>query len=74
MTASLPITETMSIPEIVEKYPGTEAIFSRYGLHVAGYTALVHENLFATSRVHQIDLQAILRDLNQQATDSIKPQ
>lgn len=64
MTAKTPITETMSIPEIVEKYPGTQAVFSRYGLHVAGYKALEHENLFATSRVHQIDLQAILNDLN----------
>jgi hypothetical protein len=74
MTAPPPITETMSIPEIVEKYPGTKAIFSRYGLHVAGYAALAHENLFATSRVHQIDLQAILRDLNQQAMDASERQ
>ncbi len=65
MTAPTPITETMSIPEIVEKFPGTKAVFSRYGLHVDGYKALEHENLFATSRVHQIDLQAILHELNQ---------
>jgi hypothetical protein len=63
MTAK--ITETMSIPEIVEKFPATTEVFSRYGLHVQGYKALEHENLFATSRVHQIDLQAILKDLNQ---------
>lgn len=63
MTAK--ITETMSIPEIVEKFPATKDVFSRYGLQVQGYKALAHENLFATSRVHQIDLQAILNDLNQ---------
>jgi hypothetical protein len=58
------ITEEMTIPEIVEKYPKTRDIFQQYGLHVDGYKALQHENLFASSRVHQIDLQRILRDLN----------
>lgn len=62
MTAK--ITETMSIPEIVEQFPATREVFTRYGLQVEGYKALTHENLFATSRVHQIDLQAILADLN----------
>lgn len=65
MSTKTPITETMSIPEIVAQYPQTQFVFSKYGLHVAGYKALEHENLFATSRVHQIDLQAILSDLNQ---------
>lgn len=67
MTSKNAITQEMSIPEIVEKHPGTRSVFSRYGLHVEGYKALEHENLFATSRVHQIDLQAILKDLNQAA-------
>ncbi|HEY9746114.1 MAG TPA: hypothetical protein V6C99_07840 [Oculatellaceae cyanobacterium] len=58
------ITEEMSIPEIVEKFPATRAVFKQYGLNVDGYKALEHENLFATSRVHQIDLQQILADLN----------
>jgi iron-sulfur cluster repair protein YtfE (RIC family) len=59
------ITQDMSIPEIVEKYPQTQEIFKKYGLRVDGYKALEHENLFATSRVHQIDLQKILHELNQ---------
>jgi hypothetical protein len=59
-----PITEEMTIPEIVEQYPQTREIFIRYGLNPTGYKALQHENLFATSRVHQIDLQTILNELN----------
>lgn len=59
------ITEEMSIPEIVEKYPQTKPIFKQYGIQVEGYKAIEHENLFATSRVHQIDLPKILKDLNQ---------
>ncbi len=67
MPAQAPITEEMTIPDIIEKYPQTRTVFSRYGLHVDGYKALQYENLFASSRVHQIDLQAILKDLNQAA-------
>lgn len=59
-----PITAEMTIPEIVEKYPKTDDVFKKYGLHVKGYKALQHENLFASSRVHQIDLATILSDLN----------
>lgn len=65
MTNSPTITQEMSIPEIVAQYPQTESVFKRYGLNIAGYRALEHENLFATSRVHQIDLTTILADLNQ---------
>jgi hypothetical protein len=59
------ITEEMSIPEIVTQYPKTKEVFARYGLHVDGYKALEHENLFATSKVHQLDLPKILAELNQ---------
>jgi glutamine cyclotransferase len=59
------ITQEMSIPEIIQKYPQTGPIFKQYGLNVEGYKALEHENLFATSRVHQIDLQELLKALNQ---------
>jgi hypothetical protein len=58
------ITEEMSIPEIVAEYPKTKDIFARYGLYVEGYKALEHENLFATSKVHQLDLVKILGELN----------
>lgn len=58
------ITQEMTIPEIVQQFPKTKDVFAKYGLHVDGYKALEYENLFATSRVHQIDLQQILNDLN----------
>jgi hypothetical protein len=58
------IDQEMTIPEIVEKFPQTKDVFKKYGLHVEGYKALEHENLFATSKVHQIDLKKILGDLN----------
>jgi hypothetical protein len=60
-----PINQEMTIPEIVEKYPATREVFQRYGVSVEGYKALQYENLFASSRVHQIDLNQILSELNQ---------
>lgn len=60
-----PITEEMTIPEIVARHPATLEVFNRYGLNPDGYKALEYENLFAASRVHQIDLVVILRELNE---------
>ena len=64
-TPPAPITEEMSIPEIVAQYPRTQEVFRRYGVQVEGYRALEHENLFATSRVHQWNLPEILAELNE---------
>ncbi len=58
------IQESMTVPEIVSKYPQTTDVFKQYGIYTDGYKALEHENLFATARVHQIDLKKILADLN----------
>lgn len=59
------INETMTIPQILSEFPETRDIFKRYGLNPDGYKALEFENLAATSRVHQLNLQNLLRDLNQ---------
>jgi hypothetical protein len=61
---NLPLNAEMSVPEIVERFPVTEAIFARHGLQVAGYKAIEHESLFATARVHQLPLQPLLAELN----------
>lgn len=61
------ITEQMTIPEIVEKHPKTRDVFADYGIRVDGYKAIEYENLFATARVHEIDLDKLLADLNRVA-------
>jgi hypothetical protein len=60
---NLPIHAEMSIPEIVDRFPATEAVFARHGLQVEGYRAIEHESLFATARVHQLPLQPLLAEL-----------
>ena len=64
MATTKKISQEMSIPEIVEAFPKTETVFSQYGIHPQGYKALQFETLFATARVHQIDLDTIMNDLN----------
>lgn len=58
------ITETMTIPEIVSQFPNTESVFHSHGIRIQGYTALEHENVGATARVHQINLETLLVELN----------
>ncbi len=59
------ITQEMTIPEIIDKYPQTKSVFVRHGIQPEGYKSLAHENLFATARVHQLDLTVLLHELNQ---------
>ena len=58
------IDQEMSIPEIVKAFPNTEKVFARHGINPAGYKALEYESLFATARVHQIDLDTLLKELD----------
>lgn len=58
------IERTMTIGEIVRRYPQTLAVFERYGLdcfecQIADYEALEHG-----ADVHKVDVEALLRDLN----------
>jgi hypothetical protein len=62
--SSAPITQDMSVPEVLAAHPQTAAVFRKYGIQAEGYKALEFENLFATARVHQLDLSALLSELN----------
>ena len=63
-TEKVKIHQEMSVPEIVSAFPQTEAVFTQYGIPPQGYKALEYETLFATARVHQIELDALLTALN----------
>jgi hypothetical protein len=67
--AQAPIHSEMSIPEIVEQFPKTEAVFARHGIQVSGYKAIEFETLFATARVHQLPLQPLIDELNRAVHD-----
>lgn len=60
----MPITATMSITEIVQKFPQTIEVFNRYGMHCLGCMASRFENLEQGALAHGIDVAAFLKDLN----------
>ncbi len=58
------IERTMTIGEIIRRYPQTLPVFERYGLdcnecQIADYEALEHG-----ADVHQVDVEGLLRELN----------
>ncbi len=58
------ITGEMSIVDIVEKFPKTIEVFSRYGMHCFGCVAARYENLEKGAVAHGIDVENLLIDLN----------
>ncbi|MCK4929312.1 MAG: DUF1858 domain-containing protein [Methanosarcinales archaeon] len=62
------ITADMKIEEIVAKYPQTIGIFSQYGLGCVGCHAASFESLAEGAMMHGIDLDGMLKDLNELAS------
>lgn len=58
------ITKDMGLLEIVQKYPETIEVFQRYGLGCLGCAAARFENLEAGAKVHGIDVEKMVEDLN----------
>jgi hypothetical protein len=58
------IHHEMTIPDILAAHPQTLPVFQQFGIEPDGYKAIQYENLFATSRVHQLDLDVVLAALN----------
>ncbi|MCL7411990.1 MAG: DUF1858 domain-containing protein [ANME-2 cluster archaeon] len=59
------ITADMKIEEIVAKYPQTIGIFFQYGLGCVGCHAASFESLAEGAMMHGIDLDAMLKELNE---------
>lgn len=58
------ITNEMSIIEIAQKYPETLEVFTKFGLGCIGCAAARYENVEAGARVHGIDPEVLLEELN----------
>ncbi|HLY72788.1 MAG TPA: DUF1858 domain-containing protein, partial [Planctomycetota bacterium] len=57
------ITKDWTLPEVIEKYPGTRRIFDEAGLHGCGGAAGPHETVEFFSKVHGVPLEKLLADL-----------
>jgi hypothetical protein len=67
------ITESSSVAEVVEAVPGARAIFDKHGLHGCGGTHGPTEQLSFFAAVHQVDLQVLLHELNEEAQRPQQP-
>jgi len=64
MSENNKITGDMKIEEIVAKFPQTIGVFFQYGLGCVGCHAASFESLAEGAMMHGIDLDAMLKDLN----------
>jgi hybrid cluster-associated redox disulfide protein len=65
MTENNKITGDMKIEEIVAEFPQTIGVFFQYGLGCVGCHAASFESLAEGAMMHGIDLDAMLKDLNE---------
>ena len=59
------ITKEMSISEIVQNHPQTVRVFLSHGLMCIGCAAARFESLQQGALAHGIDMDALLKDLNE---------
>jgi hypothetical protein len=57
------ITKDWTLPEVIEKYPGTRRVFDEAGLHGCGGASGPHETIEFFSKVHGVSLEKLLADL-----------
>lgn len=58
------VTKEMNILEIVQQYPQSLEVFSKYGLGCIGCAAARFENLEAGAKVHGFDPEAMVEEIN----------
>jgi hybrid cluster-associated redox disulfide protein len=59
------ITEDMTIREVIEKYPETATVFSKYNIGCIGCLAASFERVKDIAGVHGTDVKSFLKDLNE---------
>ena len=63
-----PITKDMTISEVIDRFPQTEATLAKYKLHCVGCEVAPLETIEVGAATHGVvDLQALLDDLNKAA-------
>lgn len=62
------ITKEMTFQEVIHDYPDTIRVFMRHGLGCIGCSAATYENVEQGARVHGVEIEELLRDLNEVVT------
>lgn len=59
------ITKDMPIQDIVMNHPETLEVFQKYNMHCVGCAAARFENLAQGCEAHGIDVDAMVKDMNE---------
>ncbi len=59
------ITKEMGIMDIVQEHPETVEVFQKFGMGCIGCAAAHFENLEAGAKVHGIDIDAMVKEMNE---------
>lgn len=58
------ITKEMSIMDALQMHPETRDVFKNHGMGCLGCMGAADESIEAGARMHGIDLEALLKELN----------
>ena len=64
------ITKDMTISEVIKKYPRAVFVFMDWGLHCVGCPAAHDDTVEGAAKIHLLDLNKLLKDLNKIAKRS----
>lgn len=59
------ITADMNVYDVLDKYPELEDVFESHGLTCIGCPGSSFENIEEAAESHSIDLEALLKSLNE---------
>ena len=58
------ITKDMNIKEVIDKYPETIGIFTKYNMGCIGCIAASFEKIRDIAKVHGVDVKSFVKELN----------
>ncbi|MBI2001957.1 MAG: DUF1858 domain-containing protein [candidate division NC10 bacterium] len=58
------ITKEMKIEEVVQQFPETIQVFSRFGVGCLGCSAAQYDNVEQGAAIHGLDTEQLLQELN----------
>jgi hybrid cluster-associated redox disulfide protein len=68
-----PITPNMRISDLVARHPETLRVLHRYGIRCEDCHASRYESIGQGARVHALDLELLLTELNNAAENRVLP-
>jgi len=58
------ITKDMTIEQVVQQFPETVQVFSRYGVGCVGCSAAQYDDIEQGAVLHGLDAEQLVRELN----------